>query len=37
MVTEWCEEAITALSDLAHTSGVGSRDADQRERTGAGD
>jgi DNA-binding PadR family transcriptional regulator len=37
MVTEWCEEAITALSDLAHTSGAGSRDADQHGRTGSDD
>ena len=37
LVTEWCEEAITALSDLAHTSGIALRDGDQRERTGSGD
>src|SRR5215472_8693037 len=37
MVTEWCEEAITTLSELANASAVISRDADQRERTGSDD
>ena len=37
MVTEWCEEAITALSDLAGASAATPRGADQRERTGSGD
>jgi DNA-binding PadR family transcriptional regulator len=37
MVTEWCEEAITALSDLTSASAITPRSADQRERTGSGD
>ena len=37
MVAEWCEEAITALSELANASGVISHDADQGERTGSDD
>jgi len=37
VVTEWCEEAITALSDLASAPAVTSRAADPRERTGSGD
>ena len=37
MVTEWCEEAITALSDLTGASAATPRGADQRERSGSGD
>jgi DNA-binding PadR family transcriptional regulator len=37
MVAEWCEEAVTALSELANASGVISREADQRERAGSDD
>ena len=37
MVTEWCEEAITALSDLTGASAATPGGADQRERTGSGD
>ena len=37
MVTEWCEEAITALSDLTSAAAATSRSADQRERRGSGD
>jgi DNA-binding PadR family transcriptional regulator len=37
MVTEWCEEAITALSDLTGASAAAPGSADQRERTGSGD
>ena len=37
VVTEWCEEAITALSDLASAPAVTSRAADPREPTGSGD
>src|SRR5215475_8225271 len=37
MVAEWCEEAVTALSELAGVTGIASLDADQRERTGSDD
>jgi DNA-binding PadR family transcriptional regulator len=37
MVTEWCEEAVTALSELSGASGAISLATDQRERTGSGD
>jgi DNA-binding PadR family transcriptional regulator len=37
MVTEWCEEAITALSDLTGAAAATPSSADQRERTGSGD
>jgi DNA-binding PadR family transcriptional regulator len=37
MVAEWCEEAVTALSDLASASGIVPLDTDARERTGSDD
>jgi DNA-binding PadR family transcriptional regulator len=37
MVAEWCEEAVTALSELSGAPGVASRDTDPRERTGSDD
>jgi DNA-binding PadR family transcriptional regulator len=37
MVAEWCEEAVTALSELAGASGGASLDIDPRERTGSDD
>ena len=37
MVAEWCEEAVTALSELASASGVALLDTDRRERTGSDD
>jgi DNA-binding PadR family transcriptional regulator len=37
MVTEWCEEAVTALSELSSASGAIPLATDQRERTGSDD
>jgi hypothetical protein len=37
MVAEWCEEAVTALSELSGASGVIPLDADPREPTASGD
>ena len=35
MVAEWCEEAITALSELSGVTDMVSPDTDQHERTGS--
>jgi DNA-binding PadR family transcriptional regulator len=37
MVAEWCEEAITALSELSGVTDMVSLDTDQHERTGSDD